>query len=346
MSGMELKVDIRSGCLNIGFLILGSPSPRRIWCYKERVRGCVGLQMRTNSGLYWGTIAIACVTMAIFVLPTTAGEAAPVPDLSGLWGRNSFDYEPPASGLGPVLNTSRLPNGDNFNRSVGDYTNPILKPHAAENVKQFGEAVIRGELPRDPHNSCWPEAPPYILRNLETQIVQQPHQILIFYRDDHEVRHIRLNQPHPARVTPSAYGDSVGHWEGNTLVIDTVGIKPVRYSMIDQYGTPFSEALHLIERIRLVDSETARQSMERVERAYGRIGPGGGGARYATNSTEPGLQIHFTVEDPNTFTAPWTATVTYRRNLEPWTERVCAENNHDFATGQETDVPRAEKPDF
>jgi hypothetical protein len=298
-------------------------------------------------GGYENNIAAMFAIAAALTCPAMAAPAGrAVPDLSGLWGRNSFDYEPPDSGLGPVLNTSRLPGGANFNRSVGDYTNPILKPHAAQAVKRFGEDVIRAALPPDPHNQCWPESPPYILRNLETQIVQQPNQVLIFYRDDHEVRHIRLNQPHRAPVKPSAYGDSVGHWEGDVLVVDTIGIQVGPYSMIDQYGTPYSEALHLVERIRLVDSAAAGQKMDSVERTYGRIGPAGGGARIAPNSTEKGLQVQFTVEDPNTFTAPWSASVTYRRNLEPWTERVCAENIHEYTTGEDTKVPTAATPDF
>lgn len=292
-------------------------------------------------------LVLAGAMIATLALPAAAALSGnPVPDFSGLWGRNSFDYERPSSGPGPVLNTSRLPAGDNFNRSVGDYTNAILKPHAAESVRRFGENVARGEVPADPHNQCWPEAPPYILRNLETQIVQQPKQILIFYRDDHEVRHIRMNQQHAARLTRSAYGDSVGHWESDTLVVDTVGIKAFPYSMIDQYGTPYSEALHLVERFRFIDLATAKETMARVETANGRIGPGGGGARFDPNDTGKGLQVSFTVEDPNTFTMPWSATITYRRNLEPWTERVCAENLHNFATGEDTKVPVAAKPDF
>jgi hypothetical protein len=50
---------------------------------------------------------------------------------------------------------------------------------------------------------------------------------------------VRMNEPHPAQVTPSWYGHSVGHYEGDTLVIDTVGVKTDRpYAMVDMYGTP------------------------------------------------------------------------------------------------------------
>jgi hypothetical protein len=278
---------------------------------------------------------------------SVAQNVTPVPDFSGLWGRNSLDYEAPASGRGPIVNLSRFPNGTrNMNLLVGDYNNPILRPHAAEVLKKNGEMSLRGELFPDPHNSCWPESPPYILRGMEIQIVQIPEQVLIFYRDDHEVRRIRIAQSHAPRVRPSAYGESFGHWEGDTLVVDTIGIKVERYSVIDQYGTPHSPSLHLVERYRLIDGRLAKEAMEKNERENGRIGPLGGGATIDPNDVSAGLQVQFTVEDPDTFTAPWSGAVTYRRNRAPWTERVCAENVHDYAAGMDTDVPTAATPDF
>ena len=78
--------------------------------------------------------------------------------------------------------------------------------------------------------------------NTGIQIIQQPDRITILYANDHEFRRVRLNQHHPARVTPSWYGDSVGHYEGDTLVIDTVGLKIGPFSAVDQYGTPRSSA--------------------------------------------------------------------------------------------------------
>jgi hypothetical protein len=68
-----------------------------------------------------------------------------------------------------------------------------------------------------------------------------------------------MNQPHPARVTPSWFGDSVGHYEGDALVIDTVGVKIGPFAMVDMYGTPHSPALHVVERCRLLDYEARRK---------------------------------------------------------------------------------------
>jgi hypothetical protein len=55
------------------------------------------------------------------------------------------------------------------------------------------------------------------------QLLQQPGKVTILYDEDHEVRHVRMKETHPIHVTPSWHGDSVGHYEGDTLVIDTVG---------------------------------------------------------------------------------------------------------------------------
>jgi hypothetical protein len=296
-----------------------------------------------------GKIRVGCFTLLIATTLTDSARTmeSRVPDLSGRWARNSFAYETPSAGLGPVENASRLPSGGRDRTTlVGDYANPILNPNAAQIVKRFGEVSRSGKGFPDPNNQCWPEGPPYIFRVLETQIVQERDQILILYTFDHQFRRIRLNQTHPTRVIPSWYGDSVGHFEGEILVVDTVGIKVGPFSMIDRFGTPYSEALHLIERFRLIDREAANLAMARNERENGRIEPDGGGGQVDPNDTGKGLQIEFTVEDPNTFTAPWSATVTYRRNIAQWQERVCAENLHNYGVAEDPKVPTADKSDF
>jgi hypothetical protein len=138
-------------------------------------------------------------------------------------------------------------------------------------------------------------------------------------------------------------GDSVGHFEGDALVIDTIGIKHGPYSMLDRYGTPYSDALHLVERFRLIDRGEAEAAMKRNEQEYGRVRVG-----YAVDPDYqgPGLQVQFTVEDPKTFTAPWSGVVTYRKNVGPWPERVCAENLHNFGIIDDPNVPSEKTPAF
>jgi hypothetical protein len=96
------------------------------------------------------------------------------------------------------------------------------------------------------------------------QLLQQPDKITIFYDHDHQVRHVRMNQPHSTQLTPSWYGDSIGHYEGDTLVVDTVGIKIGPFSMIDWYGTPYTSRLHVVERYRLIEYEAAKEAEERT----------------------------------------------------------------------------------
>ena len=80
---------------------------------------------------------------------------------------------------------------------------------------------------------------PYIFFQIGVQLLQQPDKITILYLRDHEVRRVRMNESHPAHVTPSWYGDSIGHYEGDTLVIDTVAVRSDRpYAMVDMSLPP------------------------------------------------------------------------------------------------------------
>jgi hypothetical protein len=289
----------------------------------------------------------AALIGAVAVPATSANQAsAPIPDFSGNWAHPFLTgFEPPVSGPGPVLNTSRRPDGiANFQQLVGDHTNPILKPHAAEIVKRHGEQSRAGIGYPTPSNQCRPQGVPYIFWDFTMQMLQRPDHITMTYRQGNEVRRIRMNEPHPKVVKPSWYGDSVGRYEGDTLVIDTVGVKVDRYAMLDMYGTPFSEKLHVIERYRLVDYDEAKDEIDRNFKENSN--PMGNGAEFDKNYRGKMLQLHFTVEDEETFTTPWTATITYWPNLVSWPEQICAENRREYYNNKDTDLPVAGKPDF
>jgi hypothetical protein len=312
-------------------------------------------------------LGLLAIVAAAAAMPAfgQAVEPAAIPDFSGVWSHPSFPgFEPPASGPGPVVNTSRRPQGadvdgrilppvnnilvSNPARLVGDYANPILKPRAAAAVKRKGEMELAGIVGPTPTIQCWPEPVPYIFNGVAMQMLQQPDKIIFLYPNDHQVRYVRMNQPHPAQVTPSWYGDSVGHYEGDALVIDTIGVKIGPFAMVDFYGTPYTEALHVVERYRLLDYEAAREGLERDARENRRP-PGGADAGAAPDYSYRGkhLQLRFTVEDDGVFTMPWSATLTYRRARETWREVVCAENLQELAlAGRDSAVPHAEKPDF
>jgi hypothetical protein len=181
------------------------------------------------------------------------------------------------------------------------------------------------------------------------QLLQQPDKITILYDHDHQVRHVRLNQPHPPQLTPSWYGDSVGHYEGETLVIDTVGIKAGPFSMIDWYGTPYTEVLHVIERYRLIEYEAAKEAEERgiKENLHMPLRMSGAtGLAAAANYKGKALQLQFIVEDDGVFTMPWSATITYWRSFDQWREFVCAESLRATYVIEDSAIPRADRPDF
>jgi hypothetical protein len=151
-----------------------------------------------------------------------------------------------------------------------------------------------------------------------------------------------MNAQHPAKVTPSWYGDSVGHYEGGTLVVDTVGIKAGPFAMVDWFGTPQTPSLHVTERYRLISTEEAQEAYARDAKENAR-----NQQEFDPDYRGRVLQLLFTVDDPNVFTTPWSATVTYRHmTQDQWLENVCAENPNKYGTEEDAQVPTAKAPDF
>ena len=148
------------------------------------------------------------------------------------------------------------------------------------------------------------------------KIAQTPKEVVFLYQSDHQVRHIYMNVPHSKNVTPSWYGESVGHYEnGDTLVVDTIGLAAGKYSFIDNFRTPHSDKLHVVERFTLA--------------------PDG-------NS----LSAVVTVDDPDAYNGTLTMTQRWFKFQGPMLETVCSENNEDHFSQGLADVPTAGKPDF
>jgi hypothetical protein len=298
----------------------------------------------------WRNLILAATFSMMGATPDVA-QTTLVPDLSGVYSHNGIPgFEPLASGPTSLVNLSRREGNVADNRQlVGDYRNPILKPETAEIVKKFGEMSLNHVTYDQPRNQCWPGGVPFELGNTGMQMLQTAGEVLILYRLDHQVRRVRMNASHPAHPAPSWYGDSIGHYEGDTLVVDTIGVKIGPYAMVDWYGTPHSPALHVVERYKLMDYAAAKEGLERSAKEnfipdFDR----------KPSQTSKYLQLLFTVEDPAVFTTAWSATVTYER-MSPqdgniatngWNEEVCAENLNKFGTEKEVSVPTATKPDF
>jgi len=297
--------------------------------------------------LNWVPTGIAFAALAA-LWPASAQTADSHPDFSGKWQRNAMDPELPSSGPGPLVNLRRpmddhTPNGGGDPLPlVGDYNNPILKPAAAAVVKKAGELSLGGRINPDPSNQCAAYEPPYAFTiQLGVQFVWNGDELLMLYPQDDQVRHVRMNGTHPKNLAPKPMGDSVAHWEGDTLVIDTVGVKVGPVSMVDRYGTPHSAAMHLVERYRLIDVNDAKAALAYHVR---RTGPAG--AFPVDPKSGNGLQMTYTVEDPEVFTTPWTANITYLRSLAGWAEQICAENIVEYWPGMNIGVPKADKPEF
>src|SRR6266850_3468118 len=297
------------------------------------------------------TVAAMPATMPTLAQTPSAAETAgtekhsvaSIPNVSGVWTHPAFPwFEPPAAGPGPITNLSRwagqgpagpggslaLPAGkvgiSNYDQLVGDYKSPILQPWAAAVVKRFGEMSLAGITFPNPSNQCWPQPMPFIFKQFQVQLLQQPDKITMLYSGDHEVRRVRMNALHSSPLKPSWYGDSVGHYEGDTLVIDTVGVKTDRpYAMQDLFGTPYTDRLHVVERYRLREYDDVKDALERNKKENWLFN-----GDVFSNHRGKFLQLHVTIEDEGVFTTPWTATLTYVPAAEI-PEGVCSENQHE-----------------
>jgi hypothetical protein len=316
------------------------------------------MKLRRRGFLLFVTLTSAAAGLAFGQLEPAVGLAGPgsnqssgsIPDLSGSWGHNFLLFEPPSAGPVPIVTKIHTPGGTLMFNAVGDYTNPILKPEAAEVVKRSAERELSGAAIPNPHNQCWPEPTPFTLNiQFGVKIIQQNDEVVLISLTN-QVRRVHLDVPHSPHPTPTWQGESVGHYEGDTLIVDTIGQKVGPISMIDRFGTPFSAALHVIERYRLIDGKLAQSLQQKHIGNYflhgspyrntygmGDIDP---------DTTKPGLQVEITVDDPVMFTTLWSGFVTYRPVLGNWPEAICAENTQGSGSSWVVIVPRADKPDF
>ena len=230
---------------------------------------------------------------------------------------------PPTGGPGPVTFDKAhpyVPNnfGPKSTYRVGDLSNPILQAWTIPSMKKANDAVLAGKIPFRARERCWPVGVPgFVAYSLVEPFYfyQMPDKVVVIVQNGPEIRHIYLNTTHSKHVKPSWYGESVGHYEnGDTLVIDTVGISPK--SFVDNYSTPHTDQLHVVERLKLAaDGKT--------------------------------VDVSVFVEDPGAFTTPWSAVQRWRRvENAPIQPIVCNENNGDFFEQGLTPQPEAATPDF
>jgi hypothetical protein len=268
---------------------------------------------------------------------------APNPDI-GWYSYNRLFIAPP-SGAGPVQQDPTRPyvpndefrvTGRQPTQLVADLNNPILQPWARDAIRKRNETVLAGKLVVSPSASCWPKSVTGFLLSPMTQpmyFIQGKKEVALILTSFNDVRYIHLADKHSPTVKPSWYGESIGRYEGDSLVVDTIGVNDK--IALDGFGTPHTEKLHVVERFHLI---------------------GGGNV----------LEANIHVEDPGAFTMPWDAIQRFRQYeaavrripIErlaqlasapegPLQEMRCADNPNSFFPGTVSlPLPQALSPDF
>src|SRR5215471_12847918 len=254
-----------------------------------------------------GSILVTLVTVAPMV-QAMAEQSAVQPDFSSNsagWLTFNVDFSIVPGGTSPlhtdpahprVSNQESARTGKQPNYFVADLSSTtILKSWVVERMKKDNAEVLAGKFAFTPHSFCMPAGVPgfHLYGFQPLYFVQTPKEVVMIYSNDQQVRHVYLGVPHSANPKTSWYGESVGHYEGETLVVDTVGMNDK--SFVDNYRTPHTTEIHVVERFRLVDGGKTLEALIRVE-------------------------------DPGAFNMPWSAVQRWRRrDGNPILELVCAE---------------------
>jgi len=298
---------------------------------------------RFTAGVLASALYLIGSAMAQNIPPNFAPNFPPSAEIG--WYAYNRQFIPPASGPGPVQQDPARPyvTNDEFRvtgrqptQQLADLSAPILQPWAREVVRKRNEIVLSGKPANTPQASCWPVGVPGFLLRPMTQamyFIQTPKVVVMILSSKQEVRHIYLTDKHSANVKPSWYGESIGRYEGDTLVVDTIGID--ERTWVDGFGTPHTKDLHVIERFHLIEDGAV-------------------------------LEANVRVEDPGAFTMPWSGIQRFRQYeaavrqmpIEriaqlasapegPLRELICAENPNSFFANQPAlQIPVALKPDF
>ena len=250
-----------------------------------------------------------------------------LPDFSAneiSWEAESMEFISPPSGPGPVRSDKAHPyvsnqvaraTGVSPTFRVADLSNPILKPWVVVELRKINDAVLAGKPMFNREVRCWtPGVPAFLLDPGQLFFIQTPKEIWMVGHDDHRVRHVYLNVRHSAHPILSWYGESVGHYEGDTLVVDTIGLN--NKTFVDNYRTPHTDQMHVVERFRLIDGGKTLETM-------------------------------VTIDDPGAFNMSWSAIQRFRAVHEgPLPEKACAEDTGNYFGYDLEPIPEADKQDF
>jgi hypothetical protein len=261
------------------------------------------------------TLLLGAVVFALSFSEDAVAQPGYVPVLQdgpSLWEHPFGGVFPPVQGAAlPVWQDPSRPRFAGRTWHIADLSNPNLKQWAKDVLKKDIEEIDAGKIQFTPSSSCLPTGIPNFLQDGGPYlIVQGTDKIVMVDEAGPVVRHIYLNVPHSPNPKPSWMGESVGWYEGDTLVVDTIGINTK--TPVDRFGTPHTEKLHVVERWRRIEQGLT-------------------------------LRLDVTVEDPDTFFQPWKTYQEYRRTDHPLQPEICPENNANlFDYGTPEDLT----PDF
>jgi hypothetical protein len=205
-----------------------------------------------------------------------------------------------AHDLSGVWNLRMPPAARRYIGNTWSAEEPAMTPWGQAKYKETkpsnGPRSFRLEEMNDPVlKSCLPPGVPRIyLQPFPVQITQTPKETMMLFEYDHIVRHIFTDgRQHPADVTPTYMGHSIGHWDGDTLVVDTAGFNDKTW--LDRTGHPHSEELRVVERFRRTGQDA--------------------------------MQVDITMEDAKALAKPWTSQLIFQLRPE-WDimEQVCTDN--------------------
>ena len=261
------------------------------------------------------------------------GDSAGIPDFASAnfgWQTNVADWQapPPGQGHGPIGTDPAHPYLSNAEAGrigaqptlrLGNSKDPVLKPWAAKVMADSNEEALKGirQVPFAAQARCYPGGVPgQLLFPFEPfYFIQTAKEVWMIWQRDHMVRRVFLTAKHSPRVKPSWFGESIGHYEnGDTLVVDTIGLS-TKNSYIDNFRTPHTEDLHVVE-------------------------------RFTVSPDGKNLTAVATVDDPGAFNEPLTMQQRWFKVNAPMAETVCAENNDDFFHQNLFPLPEAKTSDF
>ena len=296
-----------------------------------------------------GALSILCVGAA--PLSAAGGAAAGsfpnafAPNPSVAWITRSTGFMPPPSGAGPVGQDPAHPfvSNEEFRDTgrqptlpIADLNNPILQPWVKEELRKRNELVLAGKGGLSPAANCWPVGvPAFTLLPIQPLffIPGSKEVVMVWQGDHHQLRHVYLTDKHTRRVTPSWFGESIGHYEGDTLVVDTIGLNARTF--VDDYFTPHTDRLHVVERFRVVEGGKNLEVKVRVEDSGAFTMAWDGIQLY--QRVEPGRFENDTPRNP----------ISGSTDAGPLIERDCAENPFNyFGGGGVTPIPHADRADF